>query len=174
MDVMIDIETLANTSNSVISQVAAIVFDRYTGNIIDGFKRNVDLQTCVDIGLEMNVDTIEWWLEQDKEAQKSILKKPRQSIKGVLTDLSVFIKKNWAILHNDKETFKNGNGSYTTIDGLFDPLDVKLWCHATFDEPILSNAYNKAGIVEPWHFRGVRDCKFQIKYTVECIKQLTK
>jgi len=149
----------------------------------------------------MNVDTIEWWLAQSKEAQKSILKKPRQSIQGVLTDLSTFIKNNWAIIHNGKETFKNGKGSYTTIDGLFESKDIKLWCHATFDEPVLSNAYNKAGVIEPWHFRGVRDlrtivdlanydvygnentgivhdalddCKFQIKYTVECIKKLTK
>jgi len=189
MDVMIDIETLANTSNSAISQVAAIIFDRENGNIIDEFKRNVNLQTCIDIGLEMNVDTIEWWLSQTKKAQESILKKPRQSIKGVLTDLSTFIKKNWVILHNNK-----------TLND-FQINDVKIWCHATFDEPVLSNAYNKCQIEEPWHFRGVRDlrtiidlanydiyknentgiahdalddCKFQIKYTVECIKQLTK
>lgn len=187
MDVMIDIETLANTSNSVINQLAAVVFNRGTGEVISKFKKNVDTQSCVDIGLEMNVDTIEWWLSQSKEAQNSILEKPRDDINTVLTQLSYFLIENWS-----KTDRKRPNDSYKKED-------IKLWCHATFDEPVLENAYNKAGLEVPWHYRSARDlrtlvdlanytidknknvgtahdalddCLFQVQYAVECINIL--
>ena len=186
MDIMVDIETLANSSNSAITQIGAVVFDRYSGKIIDKFKINVDAQSCIDLGMEMNVDTIEWWMTQSKEARESILEKPRLLIDKALTDFVDFIMKNWNIIY-DKENI------------LFNPMDVNIWCHATFDEPNLENAFRKSKIPIPWHYRSIRDlrtlvdlanyeinydnnlgvahdalsdCIFQIEYTVECINKL--
>jgi len=180
MDVMIDIETLANTSNAVINQLAAVVFDRHTGEIIDKFKKNVDTQTCVDIGLELSVETIEWWLGQSKDAQNSILEKPRYSIKDALQELYYFFIKSWKNVHDDVYNIER----------------VNVWCHTTFDEPVLENAFRKTKTDVPWHYRSGRDlrtlvdlanytidknknvgtahdalddCLFQIEYTVKCI-----
>src|SRR6056297_1917625 len=118
MDIMVDIETLASTSNAVIVQIAAVAFYRYSGEIHDKFKINIDPQSCVDLGLEMNVETIEWWFKQDEDAKRSILSRPRYIISEGLANFSKFIYENHKLIHRKD---------------LFDPNDVVLWCHATFD-----------------------------------------
>lgn len=60
MDVMIDVETLANSSNYAIIQIGAAVFNRKTGDIVDKFKVNVDSQSSIGKGMEMNADTIDY------------------------------------------------------------------------------------------------------------------
>jgi hypothetical protein len=114
-------------------------------------------------------------MQQSDEARKSILS-PGHNILDVLNSFRDF-------LH--KPTERGG--------------ELKLWCHATFDEPILSNAYHKAGTSEPWHYRSVRDlrtlidlanidiysyqndgthhdaladCNFQIRYTIDALNKL--
>lgn len=175
MNVMIDLETYANTSNAVIVQIGAVEFDDKSGDILRKFKTNVDAQSCIDLGMEMNVDTINWWMSQPDKARKSILKDGKH-IRNALNSLRDFLHKPMG----KDEGFS-------------------LWCHATFDEPILSNAYRKAGMDEPWHYRSVRDlrtlidladvdpytyqnngthhdaladCMFQVKYTVDALKKL--
>lgn len=175
MDVMIDLETYANTPNSAIVQIGAVEFDPSTGEILNEFKRNVDAQSCIDLGMEANIDTINWWMQQSDEARQSILE-DGWPIGEALTAFTDFLHK----------PVKNGE-------------KFRLWCHATFDEPILSNAYHKAGMKEPWHYRTVRDlrtlidladidpysydnggtyhdalddCKFQVKYTVDALKKI--
>ena len=175
MDVMIDLETYSNTPNSVIVQIGAVEFNRQTGETLRNFKTNVDAQSCIDHGMEVNIDTINWWMSQPDKARKSILK-DGINIKEALSKFTKFIK---------------------TVEE--EPRNVILWCHATFDEPILSNAYNRVGIEEPWHYRSVRDlrtlidladvdpytyqnngthhdaladCRFQIRYTVDALNKL--
>ena len=186
MDIMLDLETLANTPNSVIVQIAAVVFNRENGDVIDKFKINVDADSCIRNGMIMNVDTIEWWMKQSDAARKSIFEKPKEKIWYALEKFSDFVINSWVKVY-DKE-IKN-----------FETRDVKIWCHASFDEPVLSNAYNKTGLEELWHYRGVRDLRtlvdladykidyskntgvahdaiddylFQIKYTVECLNKV--
>ena len=117
MDIMIDIETLANTSNSIITQIGAVVFNRYSGKIIDKFKINVDAQSCEDLGMEMNVDTVEWWMSQSQEARDSVLKKPRIMIQDALKDLANFIRKNWMEIHGCD--LKSNEPNVYTIEKFF-------------------------------------------------------
>lgn len=175
MDVMIDLETYSNTPNSVVVQIGIVEFDRSNGAIIREFETNVDAQSCIDYGMEVNIDTINWWMKQSDEARQSILKEGRD-IESALLLVSSFIQK-----------------------PLGENENCYLWCHATFDEPILSNAYHKAGIPEPWQYKNVRDlrtlidlagidphdyenggthhdalddCRFQVRYTVDALNKL--
>jgi hypothetical protein len=134
----------------------------------------------------MNVDTVEWWMKQSEEARKSIYAKPRYNIDAALLELSIFFRTTW------ENVYKKDINDY-------EPKDVKLWCHASFDEPILRNAYKKCNIPLPWHYHSVRDlrtlvdladykinydnnhgiahdaledCIFQVRYTIECINKL--
>lgn len=75
-----------------------------------------------------------------------------------------------------------------------------IWAHATFDFPILMNAYRTIGMKLPYHYRACRDirtlvdlsnldynkekidkthnalddCLYQVKYCVECFNRLVK
>lgn len=136
MDLMLDLETLDNVATTAIVQIGAVVFDRDSGDIIDEFKADVDPQSCVDVGLTIGVDTIMWWLKQSDEARVSITSTPRGRIQEVLANLNSFVTK------------------YEP-----DPREVNVWCHATFDFPIMQNIYKAVGKDAPWHYRSARDLR---------------
>jgi hypothetical protein len=72
-DVMIDLETLATSSDAAILTIGAVKFDPFGREKqqadMDSFYVRVDLDSCHEIGLVTNDDTIAWWASQSKEAQ---------------------------------------------------------------------------------------------------------
>ena len=139
---MIDLETLDTSPNSVIATIGAIKFDRYniSDNIDDyqTFYRKIDLKSCEELGLTTSEETLKWWAQQNKNAQKEIFEETnRVPIKKCLEDFKIWFK-----------------GS------------TKIWSHGDdFDCVILKNAYDKCGIKAPWKFWNTRDTRtlFDIK-----------
>jgi DNA polymerase III epsilon subunit-like protein len=66
--VMVDIETMGNESYSSIVSIGALEFDLETGETGREFYVNVDLQSCIDVGLILNASTVMWWMSQDKKS----------------------------------------------------------------------------------------------------------
>lgn len=113
--------------------------------------------------------TVKWWMLQTEEA--------RQSVTGEAVSMATAIKD----LHD-----------------FLDSDDVCLWAHATFDIPIIENAFKVMGVKFPirykrmrdirtltdvshhevsWEREGVHhdaldDCIFQVKYCTEAIRNL--
>lgn len=110
--------------------------------------------------------TINWWLKQSLEARESITGNGKE-LKFVLQELEEFLQ----------------DAKYT-------------WSHATFDIPLLSNAFYQYGMKFPvpyWNARDIRtlmdltdhvpgarkgthhnaldDCKFQVEYCVEALNK---
>ncbi len=123
-NVMLDIETMGKTSQAAIIAIGAVKF----GHTVTGrFYKIVNLQSSLDAGLEVDGDTILWWLKQDKEAQQEFLS-TAASIVDVLSAFTFWVGKNPVVW---------GNG-------------------ATFDNVILTNAYKKCGMKRPWDYRSDR------------------
>lgn len=125
--VMVDLETLGNGNKAVIIAIGAVKFDPDLKTVDpDTFYSLVDPQSCVDVGLEMDVSTVMWWLRQSDEAREALrpedLNKP--SIFAALTSLM-----DW--YGSDLPTWGNG---------------------ATFDNVILRNAYKAIRTEAPWSF----------------------
>ena len=160
-DIMLDIETIDTLPTAAIMQIAACYFDRDSGKTGKTFFANIDINSCIEKGLTINGDTIYWWLSQSDSARVSMLKKPRGNVEKVLKRFKAFTK-----------------GAKT------------IWCHATYDFPIVNNAMVKCGI-EPInhliardirtisdlakirvrdfvrkgvHHTALDDCKFQVEY----------
>lgn len=103
----------------------------------------------------------------------------------------------------DEQTWHTGLADIWSVLRLFSDFckDVKsVWSHASFDAPIVQNAYQMCGIKPPWHYRAVKDirtlvdltnpefksdkklkthnalddCLYQVKYCVECFNKLRK
>jgi len=172
-DLMIDLETLGNTSNSAIVQIGACYFDRNTGEIGRCFLIDMIIDDACKHG-EINASTIVWWLQQSKEAQDSVFgERPvRVILKSALSEFT-----------------------RTMTEGV-----VSVWCHVDFDWVILQNAYKSVELKFPfayWQRKDLRtiidiadvnpkkdfvnegiahnaldDCKFQVKYTVGCFNKL--
>lgn len=65
--VMVDIETLGLEPGAAILSIGAVRFD--TDGVGATFERNIDLESCQDAGLTIDAGTLEWWLQQDTDAQ---------------------------------------------------------------------------------------------------------
>jgi 3'-5' exoribonuclease Rv2179c-like domain len=119
--VMLDLETLGNKPGSVIVAMGAVKFGE--GRILDTFYERIDARSCVEAGLEMDPETVMWWLTQEDGARLEITK-PGAPLGSVLSLFSVW-------LGEDVEVWGNG---------------------ATFDNVLLVDAYDAVGIPRPWRF----------------------
>jgi len=60
----------------------------------------------------------------------------------------------------DEQTWHTGLVDIWSVLHLFSDFckDVKsVWSHASFDVPIVQNAYQICGIKSPWHYRAAKD-----------------
>lgn len=122
---MLDIETMGNTSKAAIISIAAVYFDETgTGRSL---YHKVSLESSVAAGLEMDADTVMWWLRQDEEARKEF-KTKGDPLYYVLRKINDFI---------NRDALVWGNG-------------------ATFDNVILANAFQKVNMQVPWKFYNNR------------------
>ena len=125
MEIMLDLETMGNGSNSAIIAIGAVAFD--INGVQSKFYQQVNLQSSVDAGMEMDASTVLWWLKQS-DAARSAFKDNENALNIVnsLIKFSMFCK-------SVEVCGMWGNG-------------------AAFDNALLSNAYRKLEIDQPWKF----------------------
>lgn len=129
--VMLDLETWGTEPGCALRSIGAKSFDLH-GGAGDEFYRNIDRQSCLDIGLTVDPETEKWWTDQSLESRQAL--EPDQ--KPIIEALCDF------------------------LDFVDDQKGKYIWCQgANFDEPILHAAADKAKIIIPWSFRNVRDTR---------------
>lgn len=134
--IMIDIETMGNGSNTAIVSIGAVKFDLNTGETGDTFYKIVDLQSCLDIGLNVKGSTIMWWLSQSEESRKELYENKGKSIDVVLEDFSKFCTTEYEVWGNSPR----------------------------FDLGILHDAYRKLNLDISWNFRKERDVRTLVSF----------
>ena len=85
---MLDLETLGNKPGSVIVAIGAAKFGN--GEILDSFYERVDAESCVSLGLRMDVPTVMWWLQQNDAARHEITQ-PGGKLPEVLMRFSAWV-----------------------------------------------------------------------------------
>lgn len=164
-DLMLDIEAMGSGPDAVIVQVGAAYFNRNTGNVCDTFLQNVSLASADG---RFSGSTIHWWLQQALAGNKLTFLQEAREESNVLKAFREFAS-----------------------DADF------IWSHATFDFVIVQSALSRHGL-KPLSYRCSRDiqtlvdlsglprdkkekinshdalddCLYQIKYCVECFKNL--
>jgi hypothetical protein len=133
---MIDLETLATSTDAAILTIGAVKFDPLGKDIeepeMDSFYVRVDLDSCHELGLVTNDDTIAWWANQSKEAQDEAFGVDnRIHIKDAFDQLYKFC---WGA----KRVWSNGS---------------------VFDIMICEHVFRKIGKAIPWQFWQVRDVR---------------
>lgn len=127
--VMVDIETLSTKTNAVITQIAMIRFCPVTGEVFNSISHNVNIQSCLDIGLTVEAKTLEFWFSQSREAQLEALKfgDDVESIREVIESVIRFI-----LACGD---------------------DIRMWGKGpTFDLSKLDYVMGLLGLEKPWKF----------------------
>lgn len=134
--VMLDLETMGNTSNAAIVSIGAVVFSPVTGELGADFEVVVNLNSSAYYS-DIDASTVTWWLTQSEEARSIFSREtPKSSLKDALLELN-----QW-------------------FTGLGDAKDIQVWGNGSgFDNVILMNAF-KATRIKPnfmhWNDRDVR------------------
>lgn len=79
--IMVDIETMDIEPTAAIVSIGAVHFDvagqdTQESLIEHSFNVNISLESNEKLGRTMSASTIEWWLKQSKDAQKSLFEDP--------------------------------------------------------------------------------------------------
>ena len=135
-DVMIDLETLATSTDAAILTIGAVKFDPFGKDIqeaeMDSFYVKVDIDSCDEFNLAVDDGTIAWWGQQSKEAQEEAFEgTDRIHIRDAFDQLYKFC---WGA----KRVWSNG---------------------AAFDIPICEHVFRKLNKAIPWSFWQVRDVR---------------
>jgi hypothetical protein len=124
INLMCDIETLGTSPGCVVLSIAVVPFD--IGYPIEPFYERISRKSNEEIGLEVDPKTELWWDKQSVEARSEAFS-GTESIEDVLVRLTAYIK----VL--DRTPIMWGNG-------------------ASFDIPILDEAYYVCGRAAPWAY----------------------
>ena len=133
---MIDLETLATSTDAAILTIGAVKFDPFGKDIeepdMDSFYVKVDLDSCHDLGFAVSDDTVAWWANQSKEAQEEAFGTDnRVHIRDAFDQLYKFC---WGA----KRVWSNGSG---------------------FDIVICETVFKRLQKACPWNFWQTRDCR---------------
>ena len=138
MDVMLDIETLATSPDSVILTFGAIKFDPFDSSkeMREGlyFRINVDEQ--IELGRNVDQGTVDWWGTQNEEVREEALgENDRISLDDFTRQLNKFV------------------------------VGVnRIWAQGpVFDIVILENLYRQIGKPCPWQYYLIRDSRTLLK-----------
>ena len=131
---MIDLETLGTTTGSIILTLGAVKFSPFSGEVSSVFYRRIDTQSCKDIGLTQEKQTLDWWQKQPVSVRYEAMENPRNRM-SICSALNELI--DW--FGNDVEIFWSQG-----ID---------------FDFPILETALRKCSLPIPWKFYNKRDSR---------------
>lgn len=132
--IMLDLETLSTAHNAAIVSVGAVLFDPENNRLGKEFYQVVALSDDPKDGVT-DASTVGWWLAQSDEARSVFASKAAKPLKEVLSNFSFFVEE-----HCGTQAQVWGNG-------------------ATFDNIILSSAYRRHGLKQPWSFRSDRDVR---------------
>jgi hypothetical protein len=127
--IMLDLETLGTAPGSAILAIGAVMFTG--GKIEQEFYRRTDLRSSTQAGLTMDPDTVLWWLKQPDEARLEITNEG-EHLAHVLQHFY-----EWVDVNGGAEVEMWGNG-------------------ASFDNVLLSVAYEKLGLKRPWKYSNDR------------------
>lgn len=123
--IMLDLETMSTASNAAIVSIGAVKFwlnvkqTEFTEDQL--FYQPVDLKSCQEAGLDIDIDTLHWWMQQSDEARGEIFSRRRSALIPTLHAFSQFVPKN---------SYLFGNG-------------------AVFDNVIIRSAYKAVNIGFP-------------------------
>ncbi|WP_312207708.1 3'-5' exonuclease [Empedobacter sp.] len=170
---MIDIETLATSNDAALVSIAAVRFDLSTGIVGDSVYFKIDKQSCIDFGLKVDADTVDWWMRQNKEAQEQFLTtEDRIELPQALIEFCDFF--------NFEEDYVWGNGIN------FD-CEILRTAYKATDLPLPWNHFNERDVITLVHFapdikknepfvgtkhHPIADCKHQIKYCCKIYENL--
>jgi len=125
--VMLDLETLSTKPNAVITEIGAVVFN--SEEISAKFYCNINIQSCLDLGLQVDGNTIAWRMKNAQVQEETV---------GLHIETALIRFNSFIAQYTNREKVKvYGNSS-------------------AFDNVILRNAFEASHFTPPWNWNNDR------------------
>jgi exodeoxyribonuclease VIII len=125
-------------NRALLVSIGAVFFDPATGNTGPEFYEVISLESSMACGGVPDASTIIFWLKASSEARSEIVMDSAITLSDALQQLDDFITANAS----------NGKDS------------VQVWGNgATYDNVLLAESFDRAGIPCPWKFWNNRDVR---------------
>jgi hypothetical protein len=138
MDIMLDLETLATSPDSVILTFGAVKFDPFTTeqDFDTGLYYRIDVDEQIALGRQVDQGTVDWWGSQNEEVREEAL----------------------------GEHDRIGLEQFTQSLNKFVVGANRIWAQGpVFDIVILENLYRQLGKPTPWPYYLIRDSRTLLK-----------
>ncbi len=180
--IMIDLETLSTKTNASIIEIAAVEFNKETGEIGDTFDVLISPDDWVKNNRDINGNTLLWWMQQDKTLLSKFNNNSVSFLSSALNKFTDFYNHHTLCGENEKETIVWGNGStmdITILQSAYEyfnkPIPWKYWAVNDVRTIVeLNPEIKKNTIFSGDKHNPIDDCKHQIKYLVETLKSIKK
>lgn len=145
--ICIDIETMGHKYGSAIVAIGAVQFDLKSGEVGKQYYSSIELESCINAGLTMDVSTVMWWLNQSEDARKSLQIMP-EPLEIVLLEFTKWME-----------------GVNST--------ECQIWANSpSFDLNLLECAFSKFGMKTPWFYWQERDCRTLVAFNPQLKKSI--
>jgi hypothetical protein len=129
---MVDLETLAVSPQSVILTLGAVHFNPYESGYTDSIYFRLNLDDQDNLGREIDPNTLDWWAKQDNKIMEEAFSSDNRI--SVAEAIDKFHKFAWGC--------------------------SAFWSHGSaFDLVILEDLYKQLGRSTPWNFWQLRDTR---------------
>ena len=136
---MVDLETMGTGGNAAIVAVGMVKFDK--SGIGETYYAKLDLKEVCSYGMEIDPDTVLWWLKQSDEARAELTDGNTLPLLEMMDEIETF-------LGDDAVVWGNGSD---------------------FDNVILGNVWKSLGKEVPWKYWNSQ-CYKTIKNTYRDVK----
>ena len=132
---MVDMETLGQIPLAAVFSIGGVFFHPSKRQLYSEFYMLINPQSCIDLGMISQQDTLDWWEKQSPEARKEL---DRSFSEG--QDIKFAIGEYFKYLKDGSRNFGGVNEIRMMSNG------------ADFDLPILTVAAHLTGQTLPWKF----------------------
>ena len=166
---MVDLETMGTVAGCAILSIGAVGFDE--NGLGTEFYRVVNIRSCLDAGLFIDPETVEWWKSQSEEARKILVlvKSLETSIplKQALEEFNVFLDTygDEVVMWDNGSVFDNAIVLYAA-NAVGVKMSVKFYNHLCYRTIKVTNPdvkFKRTGT----HHNALDDAKSQALHFVE-------
>lgn len=179
--IMVDIETLGTSVDSVMLSISAVAFDIETGETDEEFEVFIDVDSCIRSGRKVTHDTLMWWFKESmQEARDGILqnKDNRIEVEEAVFNFNRFVGKVSGKAQKAPILWGNSNRFDLGIIAYGYPENEMTWNYWNERDvrTLMSLAHwfkDDEEFMGIAHY-GIDDCKHQIKYVTKAWNYLKK